>query len=141
MTSDTPETPSFHLPDWGTDGAPPPPDRDDTGADDLDPDGAEDQRPVVSVEVDTSVLLLTTPLPPGWTITNVIGVVSATGSSTKDKPRKALSAATEKALDSLRAEARAQRADGVVGLALSVVPDRDSTTVFAYGTAVGFVRD
>ena len=141
MTSDTPDAPPFHLPDWGTEGAPPPPEAGDLDADDHVPDDPDDQRPVVNVEVDTSVMFLTTPLPAGWTVTNVIGLVTATASSSKGSPKKALQAASQKALEALEGVARKQRADGVVGLRLSVESDDDGATVLAYGTAVDFTRD
>ena len=125
------EIPSFQLPDWGTEGAPPPP----PDSPELEPDG-----PTVTVEVDHSLLAFTGTTPPGWTVEGVLGLVAGEGASDKSQPTKAASAARKMAVQNLETEARALGANAIGGVEIALTAKKSRTTVIAYGTALQIRR-
>ncbi len=123
---------SFDLPDWGTDGAPPPP------PPDTDLDDAVEPADVF-LEVTPELIRTTTQLPSGYRIRNVIGFVSAEGSSAVADDvtfGAALAMAKAAALDRLSSEAVTSGATAVVGIRLTVANRLNETVVIAYGTAL-----
>lgn len=129
--SDEPAVPEFTLPDWGTDGAPPPPPVENDP--DLEFDGVE-------IEVERPVVLSAGPLPARWDVHTVHGLVTAHGKSDKDDQADAVSNATTKAVAALRAAAAELGANAVTHVALTVSGRKSKTVVTAWGTAVTFSR-
>jgi uncharacterized protein YbjQ (UPF0145 family) len=127
-----PEIPEFALPDWGTEGAPPPP---ALGAED---GPSEESTPAreITLEVETSTVLSTAGLPTGWTVTETLDLVWAVGSAKEDEQATATEQAIDRALDGLRAEADRRKADAVVEVRLVPGGRKRTVTVIAYGTAV-----
>ncbi len=126
--------PEFHLPDWGTEGAPP------------EPAVAEDEAfaPVATSEIEISVersmLLTSGPLPLRWQVETIHGVVVGHGKSDKDDPATAVEAATSKALRALEAAAHERNATAVTDVGLVTTKHKGNVVVTAIGTAVEFSR-
>lgn len=126
--TDEPAIPEFTLPEWGTDGAPPPPP--------MPPDPPGD----IEIEVERPVLVVAGRLPTGWDIHTVHGLVSAHGTSDKDGADEATAAATAKATAELRHQAAALGANAVTDVGLTTSHRKSRTVVTAWGTAVSFSR-
>jgi hypothetical protein len=130
---DEPTVPEFHLPDWGTEGAPPipavPPDE--------GPPPRED-RDEVEISVERSMLLTTGPLPLRWQIDTVHGLVTAHGQGDEDDFEIAVRAATDKALADLQEAARGMDASAVTDIRLTATAKKSKVVVTATGTAVSF---
>lgn len=126
-----PEIPEFALPDWGTEGAPPPP---ALGAED---GPSEESTPAreITLEVETAPILSTGGLPSGWTITEVLDIVTGVGFAGKDDPAATAERAVTTAIGDLRSSATGLGADAVVDVRLAMIGTK-ALTVTAYGTAV-----
>lgn len=126
--------PEFHLPDWGTDGAPPEP---VVGED-------ESVAAVVESEIEIfskrSMLLTSGPLPVRWQVETIHGVVVGHGTSAKTDLATAVGAATSKALQSLEDAAQERNATAVTDIGLVTTKHKGSVVVTAIGTAVEFSR-
>lgn len=130
--SHEPEIPPFQLPEWGTDGAPPLPPSDESAV-------SEEAGHISTTAPPggTRPILATTELPPRWRSASLVGVITAEGTASTDTDLTATAAsATAAALEALEREARAQAADAVVGVRLSVLSRKRQIVVVAYGTAV-----
>lgn len=124
--------PEFHLPDWGTDGAPPEPAVGD--------DGAFESVPEIEISVERSMLLTAGPLPIRWQVETIHGVVVGHGTSEKADLGTALEAATSKALQALEDAALERNATAVTDVRLVTTKHKGSVVVTAIGTAVDFSR-
>ncbi len=127
---------AFHLPEWGTDGAPPAP------ADDADlADAAEPTDLFLSV---TPELARTTvPLSADYRMRNMIGLVSAEGSASVSEDLDfagAVAVAKSAALDRLSSDASTSGATAVVGIRMTVTTRLNEVVVIAYGTALDVAR-
>lgn len=131
--TDEPAVPEFTLPDWGTDGAPPPPP--------VEPD-AEPVRDgdAIEIEVERPVLITAGQLPTRWEIHTVHGLVTAHGKSDKDDPTDSVSNATAKATSALRDAASNMGANAVTDVSITVSGRKSQTVVTIWGTAVSFSR-
>jgi uncharacterized protein YbjQ (UPF0145 family) len=128
------EIPEFALPDWGTEGAPPPPALE---AEDGPPEASIPAREI-TLEVETTPVLSTAGLPAGWTVTETVDLVWAVGSAKEDETATATATelAIDRALDNLRVEAARRTADAIVEVRLEPIGRKRTVTVIAYGTAV-----
>lgn len=129
--SDEPVVPEFTLPDWGTEGAPPPPP--------VEPDPELDDE-AIEIEVERPVLVTAGHLPARWDIHTVHGLVTAHGKSEKDDPTDSVANATAKAVSALRDAASAMGANAVTDVSIVVSGRKSKTVVTAWGTAVSFSR-
>lgn len=122
---------SFHLPEWGTEGAPEAPEPDKSHPDD-------DEGPSVFVEVRPELIRSTIPLPDSHRLTAVIGLLTVDGAAVIGELdlRGAVAAARSAALDRLCSEAEAVDATAIVGIRLSTISRLNDVVVTAYGTAV-----
>ncbi len=125
------EIPEFALPEWGTEGAPPPP---AIGTDDAQSATTLPTREI-SLEVETAPLLSTAGLPTGWTMIDVLDLVWGVGSAERDDPASAAEHAVNMAIKSLRTSAAGLGADAVVEVRLAMT-GKKALTATAYGTAV-----
>ncbi len=126
--------PEFHLPDWGTDGAPPEP---AVGDDDAIESVAASE---IEISVERSMLLTSGPLPIRWQVETIHGVVVGHGKSEKADLETAVEAATSKALQALEAAAQERNATAVTDVGLVTTKHKGSVVVTAIGTAVEFSR-
>ena len=126
--------PEFHLPDWGTDGAPPEPAVDE---DDVFESVAASE---IEISVERSLLLTSGPLPLRWQVETIHGVVVGHGKSDKADLEAAVEAATSKALQSLEDAAQERNATAVTDVGLVTTKNKGSVVVTAIGTAVEFSR-
>ncbi|MDX1449719.1 MAG: heavy metal-binding domain-containing protein [Acidimicrobiia bacterium] len=131
--SDEPAVPEFTLPDWGTDGAPPPP-----AVDDESP--ADDTVDEIEIEVERPILLTAGSLPARWDIHTVHGLVTAHAKSEKDDPADSAASATAKAVAELREAAATMGANAVTHVSVTVGGRKSKTVVTMWGTAVSFSR-
>lgn len=131
--SDEPLVPEFTLPDWGTEGAPPPPP--------VEPDlELDDSGESIEIEVERPVLVTAGQLPDRWEIKTVHGLVTAHGKSDKDEPADSVSSATAKAVSALRDAASDMGANAVTDVSIAVSGRKSKTVVTVWGTAVSFSR-
>ncbi len=121
------DIPSFQLPDWGMDGAPPAPPEEPADS---------DTGPEVTVEVDRSLLVLAGPPLQHWTVEHVYGLVTGEGVSEKSDPARATSAAREEALTALESAARSLGANSICDVRLALATRKSRISVVAYGTAM-----
>ncbi len=129
--SDEPLVPEFTLPDWGTEGAPPPPP--------VQPDPELDDD-AIEIEVERPVLVTAGHLPDRWEVQTVHGLVAAHGKSDKDDPTDSVSSATAKAMSALRDAASDMGANAVTDVSITVCGRESTTVVTVWGTAVSVCR-
>lgn len=129
--SEDPAVPEFSLPDWGTEGAPPPPPIPDEGTDDPAP---------IEISVERPLLVVAGPLPDRWKAHTLHGLVFATAKSDKDDRDAAVDSATDKALGTLRERAAALEANAVTDVKIEVDEKKSKVRVTVWGTAVSFSR-
>jgi uncharacterized protein YbjQ (UPF0145 family) len=129
--------PEFHLPDWGTDGAPPEP---TVGDDDTVPPVTTAKSEEIEISVERSMLLTAGPLPLRWQVETIHGVVVGHGKSDKSDLASAVEAATSKALQALEKAAEDRNATAVTDVELVTSLHKGTVVVTAIGTAVEFSR-
>jgi hypothetical protein len=129
--SDDPSVPEFSLPDWGTEGAPPPPPIADEGMDD---------PAQIEISVERPMLVVAGPLPDRWKAHTLHGLVFATAKSDKDDRATAVESAIDKALGTLRERASALEANAVTDVKIEVEEKKSRVRVIVWGTAVSFSR-
>ena len=123
---------SFDLPDWGTDGAPPPPAQGSDVSGRIEP-------PDLVLDVTPELIQSTVPIGIEHGADVVIGLVTTEGSATVGDDldlAKAIAIARSAALDRLAGEASTIGASAVVGIRLSVATRLNDVVVMAYGTAL-----
>lgn len=120
---DPEEVPSFHLPEWGTEGAPPPP-------------TSEPSQPATSQQ--PSLLVTTTDQVPGRTVHSFLGLVvgEAVGEANAEELQAVVETARGRALERMRDRAAMAGAHAVVGVRLGVTLRKRTVLVTAVGTAV-----
>lgn len=127
---DEPAVPEFTLPEWGTEGAPPPP-----------PVPIEEPvDPGIEIAVERPIVVVAGQLPAGWDVHTVHGLVTAHARSDKDETHDAAASATSKAVSALRDAAAEVGANAVTDVSLTVSHRKSRTVVTAWGTAVAFSR-
>jgi hypothetical protein len=129
--------PEFHLPDWGTEGAPPEP---AVGEDDAFQAVVASKPDEIEISVERSMLLTSGSLPLRWQVETIHGVVVGHGKSDKADPATAVETATSKALQALEDAAQERNATAVTDVGLVTTKHKGSVVVTAIGTAVEFSR-
>lgn len=125
------DIPSFELPDWGMDGAPPAPTEDLPEI---------EEGPEVTLEVDHALLMITGHPLHDWTVDQVYGLVSGEGVSEKSDPERRASAASKRALSALEFAARGMGANAICDVRLALATRKSRTSIVAYGTAMRIRR-
>lgn len=123
---------SFDLPEWGTEGAPPAP------VDDVDSGRRSAEQLDVVLDITPELVRLSGPVPTGFVIRSIFGLISADGSATVSDSTSlaaATAAARDAALDRLSTDATTMGATVVSDISLTVAVRLNDVIVTAYGSA------
>lgn len=137
MPDDSP-LPEFHLPDWGTEGAPPEPAVTEEDPAVVGRAHAADQE--VAITVERPVLLTAGSPPIPWQVETVHGLLIGHGESDDDDLTAAVEAGTARALAALEQAAAGLDASAVTDVRLVTTTRKGKVVVTATGTAVDLSR-